>query len=60
MLFFHNPYYNPNYMNPNKKKILVIYALNLKNYTNYTNYIMQKKKNFENIRKYLETKFLSF
>ncbi len=41
MIFFHKPYYNPNYTNPNKKKILVIYVLNPKNYTNYTNYIMQ-------------------
>ncbi len=44
MTFFHKLYYNPNYTNPNKKKVLVIYALNFKNYTKYTNYIMQKKK----------------
>jgi hypothetical protein len=39
MIFFHKSYYNPNYANPNKK-ILVIYALNLKNYRKYTNYVM--------------------
>jgi hypothetical protein len=40
MIFCHKPY-NPNNTNLNKKKALVIYALNPKNYTNY---IMQKKK----------------
>jgi len=40
MIFFYKPYHNPNYTNPNKK-ILMIYALNPKNYTKYTNYIMQ-------------------
>jgi hypothetical protein len=49
MIFFHKPYYNPNYTNPNKKTILVMYALNLKNYTKYTNYIMQKIIIFKNI-----------
>jgi hypothetical protein len=24
MIFHHKPYYNPNYSNPNKKKVLVI------------------------------------
>jgi len=56
MIFFHKPYYNPNYTNPNKKKVLMIYALNPKNYTNYTNYIMQNKKISKNIGKKLETK----
>ncbi len=46
MIFCHKPYHNPN-----KKKILMIYALNLKNYTNYTNYIMQNKKIKKNIGK---------
>ncbi len=54
MTFFHKPYYNPNYTNPNKKKFR--YALNLKNYTNYTNYIMQYNFFFKNIGKKLETK----
>ncbi len=44
MIFCHEPYYNLNYTNLNKKKILVIYALNPKNYIKYTNYIMQNKK----------------
>ncbi len=44
MIFYHKPYYNPNYSNLNQKKILVIYALNSKNYTKCTNYIMQNKK----------------
>jgi hypothetical protein len=57
MTFFHKLYYNPNYTNPNKKKVLVIYALNFKNYTKYTNYIMQKKKKKKNIVKNLKTKF---
>ncbi len=56
MIFCHKPYYNPNYTNPNKKKVLMIYALNPKNYTNYTNYIMQIKKISKNIGKKLETK----
>jgi hypothetical protein len=56
MIFCHKPYYNPNYTNPNKKKVLMIYALNPKNYTNYTNYIMQNKKISKNIGKKLETK----
>ncbi len=43
MIFFHKPYYNPNYINPNKKKVQ-IYALNLNNFINYTNYIMQNKQ----------------
>jgi hypothetical protein len=51
MIFFHKPYYNLNYKNLNKKKTLLIYALNPKNYTNYTNYIMQKFKNLNNIEK---------
>jgi len=51
------PYYNLNYTNLNKKKVLMIYALNLKNYTNHTNYILQNKKIKENIGKDLETKF---
>jgi hypothetical protein len=46
MIFFHKPYYNLNYMNPNKK-ILVIYALNPKNYIKYTNYIMQNNLFFK-------------
>ncbi len=45
MIFCHKPYYNPNYTNLDKKKVLMIYALNPKNYTKYTNYIMQNKKN---------------
>jgi len=49
MIFCHKPYYNPNYTNPNKKKVLVIYALNPKNYTNY---IMQNKQISKNIRKF--------
>jgi len=51
MIFCHKPYYNPNYRNLNKKKILMIYALNPKNYTNYTNYMMQNKKNKKKHRK---------
>jgi hypothetical protein len=56
MIFCHKPYYNPNYKNP-KKIILMIYALNPKNYTNYINYIMQDKQIWKNIGKKLETKF---
>ncbi len=44
MIFFHKPYYNLNYTNLNKKKVLVVYALNPINYINYTNYIMQNKQ----------------
>jgi hypothetical protein len=42
MIFYHKPYYNLNYTNPNKKKVLMIHALNLKNYTKYTNRAKQK------------------
>ncbi len=48
MIFYHKPY-NPNNTNLNKKKTLVIYALNPKKYTNY---IMQKRK--KKIRIFLE------
>jgi len=51
------PYYNPNYTNFNKKKVLMIYALNPKNYTKHTNYILQNKKIKKNIGKNLESKF---
>ncbi len=57
MLCFHKPYYNFNYMNPIKKKILMIYALNPKNYIKYTNYIMQNKNIYKNIGKTILTKF---
>jgi hypothetical protein len=61
MIFFHKPYYNFNYTNPHKE-VLVIYALNPKNYTKYTNYIMKKKKHrkkFKNqIKKNLNLKKL--
>ncbi len=57
MIFFHKPYYNPNYTNPNKKKVLLIYALNPKNYTKYTNYIMQNKKIKKNIGNFFKAKF---
>jgi len=60
MIFCHKPYYNPNYTNPNKKKVLMIYALNPKNYTNYTNYIMQNKKNFKEHRKKIRNQNLKF
>jgi len=56
MIFYHKPYYNPNNINVNKKIILVIYALNLKDYTNFTNYIMQNKQIEKNIGKKIETK----
>jgi len=55
MIFCHKPYYNPNYTNPNKKKVQ-IYAFNPNNYTNYMNYIMQNKQIKKNIGKKLETK----
>jgi hypothetical protein len=57
MIFFHELYYKPNYTNPNKK-ILMIYALNPKNYTKYTNYIMQNKKIFLKHRKKLKNQIL--
>ncbi len=55
MIFCHKPYYNLNYTNPNKKKVLMMYALNPKNYTNYRNYLMQNKQTKKNIGKKLET-----
>ncbi len=57
MIFFHKPYYNPNYTNPNKKKVLLIYALNPKNYTKYTNYIVQNKKIQKTYENFLKPKF---
>ncbi len=55
-MFFHKFYCNPNYKNPNKK-VLLIYALNPKNYTKYTNYIMQNKKIKKNIGNFFKAKF---
>jgi len=43
MIFFHKPYYNLNYTNPNKKNLSDI-CPKPKNYTKYANYIIQKKK----------------
>ncbi len=48
MIFFHNPYYNFNYTNLNKKKVLVTYALNPKNYTNYIMQFFKKKPQEKN------------
>jgi hypothetical protein len=45
MIFYHKPYYNLNYTNPNNNKILMVYVLNPKNYTNY---IMQNTLIFKN------------
>jgi len=50
MIFFHKPYYNPNYTKPNKKKFSDICPKPKKN-TNYTNYIMQNKQIQNNIGK---------
>jgi hypothetical protein len=60
MIFFHKFYYNPNYTNFNKKKFLVIYALNPKNYTKYTNYIMQNKKLKKTLKQKIEQNFKAF
>jgi hypothetical protein len=60
MIFFHKPYYSPNYINLNLKNILVIYALKPKNYTKYTNYIMPNIKIKKNIKKNLKPKFKAF
>ncbi len=48
MIFCHEPYYNPNYTNLNKKSPNDIWPKPKKN-TNYTNYIMQNKRKKKNI-----------
>jgi len=53
MIFFHKPYYNPNYTNPNKKNSNDICFKPKKN----TKYIMQNNFFLKNIGKKLETKF---
>jgi hypothetical protein len=59
MIFCHKPYYNINYTNL-IKKVLVIYALNLRIYVKHANYIMQNKYFLKNIGKKFESKFESF
>ncbi len=52
MVFCHKPYYNPN-----KKKVLVIYALNSKNYINY---IMQNNFKEKHRKFFFKPKFKGF
>ncbi len=61
MIFFHKPYYNFNKTNLNKK-ILVIYAINPKNYTKHKKYIMQifKKKECKKKFKNQNLKLLNY